>query len=362
MYFVGYRRGNKRVRNILRRLLAGKERSRRLWLLPLSLRYYPETRQRAVNALLYATRQPRSRLWRAVRFFVFCLQYNGVRRYFAKHRKPVTAVCWNGVKGERGLFLRAAKDAGAENLFLEEAPLSGRIAIDKKGINADNSVPREAIFYKQWAAEHDVLLDEDEWHAIRDNIRGRAPVRKIMQSEQPMDWKKKKYIFCPLQCPGDSQITIYGDWIASMKQFIEVLKAASKVLPSGYCLLLKEHPTSHVSLAKIIDPLIDERFMYESEIDSFSLVAGSEGVITLNSSVGLQTFFFDKPVITLGKSFYAFGDMAYKVDSLQALEQLLKVADDLYFDKQLRRMFISYLLKENFFPSEKAVLSGDYVI
>ena len=61
--------------------------------------------------------------------WLFALQYNGARAYFAAHPDAV-AVCWNGLNGTRRAFMQGARHAGARLLFFELAPLPGRVTID----------------------------------------------------------------------------------------------------------------------------------------------------------------------------------------------------------------------------------------
>ena len=90
-------------------------------------------------------------------------------------------------------------------------------------------------------------------------------------------------------------------------------------------------------------------------------MAASKAVLNVNSSVGLQAFFFDKPVIALGHAFYAFDGLANKCSDEQELSGLLANPEFLTFDQSARDAFMSYLDAE-FYPYEQKIVAGEYVL
>ena len=47
------------------------------------------------------------------------------------------------------------------------------------------------------------------------------------------------------------------------------------------------------------------RIWLDNDTDTFEQVAASRGVVTVNSSVGIQAFYFDKPVVVCGQTFWS---------------------------------------------------------
>ena len=69
---------------------------------------------------------------------------------------------------------------------------------------------------------------------------------------------------------------------------------------------------------------------------SAELLQKCEGVVTVNSSVGLEAFAYDKPVITLGESFYDGPGLTEHAGDLAALKALFRQIDTLSFDAEQR--------------------------
>lgn len=288
------------------------------------------------------------------------MQYNWCVRYLKK-RVPTCLIVWNGVKGHRSLLAVAARDLKIPVVYLEEAPLPGRITVDFMGVNYGNSLPRTKDFYTRWLDERG--LSKTKWRKLGEAMvpRGARGDSSVRHDDAPASLKKERFIFCPLQVPGDSQITIYGDWIRSVEHMIEVLHNVSRSLPDGWHLRLKEHPSSSVSYAEKLSALEDARFRVDNNTNTMQQIELSRAVLNVNSSVGLQAFFFDKPVIVLGKAFYTFANMAEKVEDETKLSQLLSDPEALSFDVSAREAFMAYL-DEEYFPLEASVVAGDFTI
>ena len=73
--------------------------------------------------------------------------------------------------------------------------------------------------------------------------------------------------------------------------------------------------------------------------DSFAQIAASRGVVTVNSSMGLQSFFHDRPVITLGRAFFALPGLVTPAADQQALNSLFASPGALAYDAALRAAF-----------------------
>lgn len=284
--------------------------------------------------------------------FRWCYEY-------LRRRPDATLIVWNGIKGHRGLFARAARMLGRKVIYLEEAPFAGRITVDSVGVNYGSSLPRSIGFYETWAKS--MPISPDEWRLVGQTMTSRkAAARTDVQQDPASDaLSQEKFIFCPLQVPGDSQITIYGDWINSVETFIDVVAKASQTLPDGWHIRIKEHPTSSVSFSEKLAAVSGARLRVDNRTDTMQQVALSQGVLTINSSVGLQAFFYDKPVLVLGHAFYAFDVMAIKVDDAATLGRLLSDPSKLDFNSKHRNVFMNYL-DQAYYPTEQDVLSGHF--
>ncbi|ATG48622.1 capsular biosynthesis protein [Celeribacter ethanolicus] len=320
-----------------------------LWTIPMSLRDFPETRARVDAALAVAKRQPRGPIGRALKRLLIRLQYNGSRRYFTRHRETV-ALCWNGITGSRRVFMEGAKDAGVPTLYAELAPFPGRMQLDHSGVNALGSLPCDPRFYTSWAAGRADRQD-DGWRHLGANLTARASKRADVGQAAGVDLAGEKFLFVPLQVPNDSQITLFSGWVGSVPNMLAELAKAASSLPEGWHIRVKEHPSAKTSLAWPLARAVEAakgRIVVDNQTDTFEQVRASRGVITINSSVGLQAFFYDKPVIVLGQAFFALPGLVRVAGNAEALSGALYQAESLSFDPELRAAFMSYLDQAHF--------------
>jgi capsular polysaccharide export protein len=248
-------------------------------------------------------------------------------------------VAWNGLTGSRMAFLAGARDAGARTLHVELAPLPGRITLDPAGLNAEGSVPRDPDFFRHWARGRDL----SGWREAGAGLTARAS-RRADVGQGGGALPESPFLFCPLQVPGDSQVTLFAGWTGGMVGFVQALGRAAAHLPPGWHLRLKEHPSARVPLGPLLAPLVEGgRVVVDNATDSFAQMAAARAVVTLNSSMGLQAFFHDRPVITLGRAFYALPGLVLAAGDQAALDALFADASALGHDTALRAAFIAWL-------------------
>ncbi len=304
----------------------------------MSARNWPETQDRAETALMAARNIPEPGFKRRIWSRVLQMQYNGMRRYFKDHPGQV-AVAWNGLNGSRRVFMDAAKDAGAQTLFFELSPFPGRITVDRKGVNNANALPRDAAPYLDWLAGSG--CDPTAWRALGAAIKQRTPDQPPAPTAglPPLT---DPFIFVPLQVPGDSQLRLFGGAFKSVESFVQALVSAADHLPDGWHLRLKEHPSTPAFVAQMLRD-VRAPIVLDNTSDTFAQVAASKGVATINSSVGLEAMFFDKPVIACGECFWAIPGMADRAPNPDALATMMTRADQWAFDADVRNAVLSFL-------------------
>jgi len=142
--------------------------------------------------------------------------------------------------------------------------------------------------------------------------------------------------------PNDSQVTLFPGWTGGMDGFLAALAQAATKLPNGWHLRLKEHPSARTALP--LAPLLATgRVVLDNQSDSFAQLQASRGVVTLNSSMGLQAFFHDKPVITLGRAFFARQGLVEVAGDQVQLNHLFATPQTLTFDPTQRARFMTWL-------------------
>ncbi|ELE5867252.1 TPA: hypothetical protein ACVU01_003477 [Vibrio cholerae] len=136
----------------------------------------------------------------------------------------------------------------------------------------------------------------------------------------------EKFILFPLQYSLDAQIILNydGDYEHAISQAISIARANS--LP----LVIKPHPVENSSIAiNYVRHVINENDdVFLSNENTFKLIRDSEFVITVNSTVGLESKLMNKNVIFLGDSIYK------EMDQIQCAKYIQSYLVDIdYFSK-----------------------------
>lgn len=313
---------------------------------------FPETEARTETALARAKRQPKG-LVRFAKRRLIAAQYNWSRAHFAE--AGGIAVCWNGLTGSRKAYMDGAQDAGAGRLFVELAPFQGFVSMDRAGLNAEASVPRAK------AALGAMPLSDARMAELAGALVARA-ARSGRVGQETAALPDEPFLFCPLQVPNDSQIQVFGGWVQSVEGFIGALAQAATQLPEGWHLRVKEHPSSRVSMAGPLEAaraVTGGRLRVDNATDTFEQVRASRGVITVNSSLALQSFLLDRAVVTTGQAFFAEKGLVHPAGSQSALNALCAEPTELGYDATHRRLLLGYLLDDYLVPFDGTDLDAD---
>ncbi|WP_147124505.1 capsular biosynthesis protein [Shimia ponticola] len=316
-----------------------------IWLRTIGLRgtEFPETAERVDVAMKRAKRQPKG-LGRSIKQGLIKRQYNWARAHFEQNGG--IAVCWNGLTGSRRAYMEAARDAGAGRLFAELAPFPGYVTLDSTGVNAESSVPRTK------AGLGDVGLSGARRAEMAKALVARA-ARTARVDQTQRDLPDEPFLFCPLQVPNDSQIQVFGGWVGSVEGFVGALAQASLKLPDGWHLRVKEHPSSKVSMAGPLEAAVSVaggRLIVDNGTDTFAQVRASRGVITVNSSIALESFLLGKAVVVTGQAYFAEEGLVTPAGSQARLNAICGDPDVLAFDDDHRAAILGYLLDRYYVP------------
>ena len=250
---------------------------------------------------------------------------------------------WNGGGGRRRTLVAAARAAGLKGLFAEIAPIAGHITLDPSGVNADSALPRVAAYYAAWGEDHPDRTALADW---RLSLKTRPGVVRSNQGTGATG--QGPFVFAPLQVRGDTQIARNGGWIGSVPGFIAALAEAARELPPGWRVVFREHPSCRIGNAEQLAGLVGDRIVVDNTTDTFELVRRAEAVVTVNSSVGLQSLLYDKPVCVLGEANYAIPGLVSVANGPEALSEAMQAVRDWPDDAALRAAFLSFLATEYF--------------
>lgn len=274
-----------------------------------------------------------------------------LRRYARRHhwcrlvmkraaaRGTTHLAIWGGI-GRRRVMVDAARAAGLRFMFAELAPFKGKMTLDPDGVNAVSSLPQDIDYYLDWARDHPGELPLDKLTA---NLVARQGVRRGNAGEAQAD---RPFIFVPLQVRNDAQVMRYGGWLRGVPAFIDAIAAASAALPPDWRVVFREHPSCKVGNAEQLRSLVGDRIAVDNVTDTFELVRRSQGVATLNSSVGLQSFLLDRPVLVLGQANYALPGLVSRATGQTQLVAAFTGVGGWSFDRATRHAFLRFLLEE----------------
>lgn len=146
------------------------------------------------------------------------------------------------------------------------------------------------------------------WLEKRDN----ETIHRLLESG-------KRFFFFPLQLDSDSQIKDHSTY-GSMREVIdEVLRSWAAYAPTDYLLVIKNHPhdIGTVNFGRLVAGLakelgVEDRVVYLESGNLPILLAHTEGVVTVNSTVGPSALLHHKPVKVLGRAIYDIRDLTFQ--------------------------------------------------
>ena len=268
-------------------------------------------------------------------------QWFGLLELF--ERKSVSGVMmWNGYRGRRGLMVEAAKAQGIPVVFLERCAYPGFVQVDLDGVNAGARGLNSGA-YKDQQPDEAII----RW--FRASQRQRRGANPFAPAQKPAEDLPSRFLYCPLQVAADTQLSVFGGWIKDMPDFLSQLVKVSEALPRDMALVIRPHPSCRVGQASALQlALTNPKIRVIEGGTSAEMLEKCEGVVTVNSSVGLEAFAYEKPVITMGDCFYADEGLTTHAHDQATLRKLFSGIGDLSFDGELRMRFLTWLREDGF--------------
>ena len=297
-------------------------------------------------------------LWNSMRSHLYMLNPNRSIKAYARQIQQIRhrlesidadiSACWCPLKHPNLMFRLAATQIQKPLLHFEHAPFPGFFVADTKGVNMGNSLSRDYRDYELQTPSNDEAIE-----VFKSSIEERTPQKKSISSRMRIRSKEnvqENFIYCPLQVDEDTQLVNYGGWCNTVARFIESVYAASRFLPEQWSVLIREHPSSRRSYTQKLLSLADSKFCLDNTGSSLEKVKQCRAIATINSSVGLHGFLFDKNVITLGRAMWSFGEMTTEARCPVHLSELFATPDVLLHSKQQRQAFLNHLFHNEFMP------------
>ncbi len=300
----------------------------------------------------YGMRRKRARPhFGPARLALYRALYSAAARLHYRHalqlidrEQPVAVGVWGGNAVDVMAVVCATRDRGLPCIRFENGTLPDTTQMDLAGVNADSSVPRDPAFYAarggQWQT------------ATAAAVVPRAPRRG--KALLPVVALPARYVFVPFQVMLDSQVLLHSPWLASMEALFEAVQAAQLLLGArAPVVVFKEHPSCprRYPLLHAQADASGGALRFANGNATGELIAGAQGVVTLNSSVGVESLLLGKPVLALGNAIYAIEGVALSARTVQALADWLgAVADDAAPQAPLRQAFLRYMADEQLLP------------
>ena len=276
-----------------------------------------------------------------VKVYFKILSYINYFRFFKYVSKYDRIYLWSGLKFEQMIIKEIAKLYNKQIFYFENGFLPNRIVIDEKGVNFYNSVPREKNFYCNYN-----FIKE-----LPSKLVPRLPINKGFKSHDGNINLPSKFIFAPFQVDYDSQIILFSPWIKNMREFFFILKSIAEELNIN--IVFKEHPSSKKNYEDLKKIAMESNFIYfANNYPTQELIEKSQGIITINSSIGIESLLFNKKVITLGKAFYNIEGIVKHASSKEEVIIILKSFNKWVLDEKLIKKFLSYLYYDYLIDNE----------
>ena len=155
----------------------------------------------------------------------------------------------------------------------------------------------------------------------------------------------KKYFYFPLHKFDDAQIIVNNPEYYDQVSLLEFI---SKCLPYDYELWVKSHPNAPGSITMSDTHRLMKNKnirLINPKLNSYDLIKGSEGVIVINSTVGLESALLGKKPIVLGNPFYSMEGITINVKNLNDMSQVIRdsVKNNKVYNEVLKSFISRYL-------------------
>jgi capsular polysaccharide export protein len=241
------------------------------------------------------------------------------------------AVTWNGQVGDPAVVTHVLHQLGIPTLFAELSPFKGRYFLDFKGVNAASSL--QSVQPEEIAPYDD---EEDLFSRLKGNYIGRRSSSSTLNDPSGLP---RDFVFAALQVPTDTQIILHGGEISRQSDYIALLGEVLPLLPRGTALVVKPHPMSPYS-EEYLRHVVGREVFVASGYETRDLLERCRAIVTVNSSIGVDGFLFDKPVIAVGNAPWVKPALAMRAST--AVEIATAIASLPKFEKRLRQRFLAH--------------------
>ncbi|MCY1259501.1 Capsule polysaccharide biosynthesis protein [compost metagenome] len=268
-------------------------------------------------------------------------------RALLERERPDAVAVWNGANRYCQLLL-SLLPAGTRSFFFENGLLPDTTTLDPQGVNFLNSVPRDAAFYRDYAQRQEIG-EQSRVSLIprKPRVTGQAAIRL-----------PERFVFIPFQDDRDTQVRLFSPWVRDMRELFAVGERLAS--EAGLTVVFKEHPSSRESYPELHERTSD-RLMFANGNATQELIEAADFVVTLNSTVGLESLLLGKPLLTLGQAFYNVEGVVMHAGSAEEALRIARAFPNWPVDDVLRKSFLHYLHHEYCVPGRWQDSSAEHL-
>ncbi|MEO1080732.1 MAG: hypothetical protein AAFY29_14335 [Pseudomonadota bacterium] len=239
------------------------------------------------------------RRWKVVQFL---RSYDG----FLREVRPQVVMTWNGTLAVTRCLTQAASKYGLGCFFMERGLVPGTLVVDSKGVNYES----------EWAGSLPATIPtptperraaiKSLCHDLREGARSVVNTGSTIEEQDLIERldidAESTIILLPLQIENDTNIVENSSLVKSMVAMIAEVEKAIDGL--ACCVVVKPHPEDARRRDVIERACAGSQLRCSWDCSLHSLLAVSDQVIVINSTVGLEALMQNIPVIALGNSVY----------------------------------------------------------
>lgn len=209
------------------------------------------------------------------------------------------------------------------------------------------------VAYLRANAKRDKKVDYlkiDPLRKLQANMLRLARKRMTKNSFGPIDAEAvpARSVFYAMHYQPEQSTLAQGIWHVNQVALVENI---SKSLPLGYTLVVKEHPWGRGNRPRWqyehLAGFYNVRFC---DAPAKEIIKRVDAVVAVSGTVAMEALVFDKPTVLLGRNFFEFYDLLYRVPVINDLPEVLaKILVDGEYAKQpdrevrLHRFLMAYL-------------------
>ncbi|WP_084589448.1 hypothetical protein [Cobetia amphilecti] len=215
---------------------------------------------------------------------------------------PEYVFIWNGFTGNVANILRVitSRSEDYKTWFLERSFYKNSLFVDSTGANAAASISRQYSHYENNIVPRHYVIDK----SIDAN---KVPDKCALCRED--------FIFVPLQVQTDTNNILYSPHIKKTRALvIATIRAVERINRSSgkqYKIIVRTHPEE-------VDPNINlpqhPLVLYRNSGAIKDWCYHASAVVNVNSTVGMEAIYIDKPVISFGYSLFSHEELTVMSD------------------------------------------------